>query len=294
MLYKRFFPVRLHRQLSALLLTAALCTVSHQASAGLVASDSFNTGDYGPGTLEGQNPALAGWSGGWMTPGWGAPNNISVVSNGLDYPGLVTSGGAAQANPFTRVGRLLETPHTDATNATVYMSILMQMPNIDNSHYRALELHNGGFDDGAHRKLQLGTHGGDLGNEVFGVRLFNNNDFRIEMGAADTNVNLFVLRFDFSSVFEGDSVTIWHNPTSLGGAEPGGAAGTLSNFNLEFDRVTLAHFESGFGNPGMFYDEVRLGTTWADVTPIPEPRTYALLAGLGVLALAALRRGRTT
>lgn len=274
----------------------AVLLAAPSLNAQIIANDSFLSGsnpaagEYGSGTLEGQNPTLTGWSGAWLTPGWGAPNSISVVSGGLSYPGMVTSGGAALTNPFTRVGRLLETPYTNATDTTVYMSILMQMPNIDNSMYRALELQSGGLGDGAQRKLQLGAHGGDLGNEVFGLRLFNNNDFRIEMGAADTNVNLFVLRFDFSSEVDGDSVTVWHNPTSLGGAEPGNAAGTLGGFNLEFDRVTLAHFETGLGNPGMFYDDVRLGSTWADVTPIPEPSTYALFAGLGVLGLLMIRR----
>lgn len=38
-------------------------------------------------------------------------------------------------------------------------------------------------------------------------------------------------------------------------------------------------------------DNLLIGTTWADVTPVPEPSTLAL-AGLGMLGLAFARRMR--
>jgi hypothetical protein len=43
-------------------------------------------------------------------------------------------------------------------------------------------------------------------------------------------------------------------------------------------------------------DEFRIGTTYLDVVPsaIPEPSSYAALAGLGAIGLALHRRRRAT
>jgi hypothetical protein len=40
-----------------------------------------------------------------------------------------------------------------------------------------------------------------------------------------------------------------------------------------------------------FVDEIRAGTTWADVTSVPEPSTL-VLAGLGALGLVSWYRAR--
>jgi hypothetical protein len=269
---------------------------SSSGKAALIGADPFlngpnpAAGEY-QGQIPGQNPAIAGWTGPWTLPGWGTPNNLYSALPGLTYGSLITTGGRAEATPFTRTGRNLVTPYADASSGTVYLSFLMQVPDSNISHYRAFELHSGGYDDGANRKLQLGIHGGDLmGNGNFGLRLFNNNSFKVDLGASDTDVNLFVLKFSFSTDFDADTLTVWRNPASLGGAEPVGGQ-TLTGFNLSFDRTTLAYFESGFGNPSMSFDELRLGTTWASVTPIPEPASVGLLA-LGALMLALRRRTR--
>jgi MYXO-CTERM domain-containing protein len=48
--------------------------------------------------------------------------------------------------------------------------------------------------------------------------------------------------------------------------------------------------ETGGGSTGS-YDEIRIGTTYASVTPIPEPTTALLgLTGLAALAVTSRRR----
>ncbi len=55
-----------------------------------------------------------------------------------------------------------------------------------------------------------------------------------------------------------------------------------------------AFYGRSFGNPNaaIVFDEIRIGTTFADVSAIPEPSTFAALAGLGALGLVASRRRR--
>jgi hypothetical protein len=71
---------------------------------------------------------------------------------------------------------VLDTAYTDATAATIYLSVLIKLDEVNSGPYRTMELHSGGYDDGPHRKLQLGQSlQGDLGTTGFGLRLFNDN-----------------------------------------------------------------------------------------------------------------------
>lgn len=219
-------------------------------------------GEYTGNGLGGQNPTVNGWSVEW--------NKLSVhdiIGNpmGLEYPGFASSGGGASAPNDTRSGRVLDTAYTDATATTIYLSLLLKLDSNDPARYRALELHSGGYDDGANRKLQLGQAEGDFGAEGFGLRLFNDNSFQLDLGEADTEVNLFVIKFELSDAAAADSITVWRNPdsASFGAAEPAGGQ-TLAGFDLQFDRTSLAHFGGG---KDIHFDEIRIGESWADVTP---------------------------
>ena len=48
------------------------------------------------------------------------------------------------------------------------------------------------------------------------------------------------------------------------------------------------------GSPAGTMDELRIGTDWASVTPVPEPSTYAMLAlaGAGFAGYVIRRRRR--
>lgn len=98
-----------------------------------------------------------------------------------------------------------------------------------------------------------------------------------------------------SYTYSGGSVSFWINPdpTDLGSLVPPDADYTDPGHNSR----PIDQYEIGFTGtsqvPGSwFLDEFRIGTTWADVTPVPEPSAYALFLGCGAVGLAVARRRR--
>lgn len=242
------------------------------------------SGEYNVGNLQNQGPTVTGFTGTWL-------NNTGpqVSATGLSYSNgsgsLVTSGGSIATGDGGRVGRLLSAPVTDSSDTTLYMSVLLQLGTVT-TDYKSFELHNLGFDDTNHRTLQLGQANDFInGATNYGIRLFGNDNLRLDLGAANTTVNLFVIKFVLSTADNGDSITVFRNP-AMGGAEPGTNSGVLSNFNMTFDRTSLARFNDF---SVIAADEIRFGDSFADVTPIPEPSS-ALLLVTAVLGLAIRRR----
>ncbi|MGF1633287.1 MAG: hypothetical protein ACFCVE_05500 [Phycisphaerae bacterium] len=266
--------------ISPVIVCAALAATSHAV---IIAEDSFlvGPGDYDTGSsLFGQGPAATGFTGDWISA---TGTGINPIATGLSYGDLVTSGGAIQTNAGNvRGGRLLSSPVTSATTGTLYLSFLMDLPSVD-GQYKALELHSGGFNDGANRNFRLGNGGGSNGfsNDNFGARVAGGT--LADLGAGDTATNLFVVRFDLSDQPASDTVTIYRNPTDLT-AEPALATATLSGQDILFDRISVAMFTG----VEVTYDEIRLGTTYNSVTPIPEPASLAF----GLVGLLAVRRRR--
>lgn len=247
-----------------LLLAAAL--VCSTANAELFVEDSFRIVDaYTNGTLNSQGPIISGMTGSWIND-----HNAIVSATSLDYNDanyLPESGGSVYVitgQNNGRQGRLLSSPYTSSSKDTVYLSFLMQTGTDNENSYRAFELHDGGFDDGTHRTFQLGFQNGDFdsGGTDYGIRLGNDNSFKSALGLNDGGVNLFVMKFEFSTINNADQVTVWQNPDLTSDGDPAGGT-TMTGFNMTFDRITFAKY--GPSGP-VNWDEIRLGDTFADVT----------------------------
>lgn len=87
-----------------------------------------------------------------------------------------------------------------------------------------------------------------------------------------------------------DSVELYANPEP-GSASPGAPIATLKNLN--FPGLKSARFSTGNQSAGARYtfDELRIGDTFADVTPAPEPGSAMLLfMAAGILGAQRLQR----
>jgi hypothetical protein len=95
-------------------------------------------------------------------------------------------------------------------------------------------------------------------------------------------------KYEFTS--SPNPVSLWINPNSStfgGGSEPGGFISETSGTDgFAIDRFNLRQNTAASVPGTMRWDELRFGTTWADVTPaaVPEPGTTLFLAfGAGLL-----------
>ena len=85
-----------------------------------------------------------------------------------------------------------------------------------------------------------------------------------------------------------DRITLWVNPTTLDEANPGttwtagqGTLSATSAFN-HYDFFTTRVFGTETGD--LYYmDEIRVGTSWADVVPEPGSASLIALAAAGLL-----------
>ena len=255
-----------------------------QASAALIIYESFDDSD---ATLNG-NASGTGLSGNWSSEGG---NNIT--SGSLSWGSLATSGnqvinvGGNFQEASVSTGTTLTSGGHLNNGAVLWFSFLAQSVSSGRTYMTIGTGGPDGFD-------RIGG-GGGMG---LGVRLENGNvhahgwdgSAQKPAGTAVSNGTVFVVgRITWSADdLTNDTLEIFLPGTDL--VLPGSAASTLShNFTqagqLGFTTLGFA----GSTPPIPNVDEIRFGTSYLDVAPVPEPST-ALLTCLAVFGLLRRRR----
>ena len=246
------------------------------ASASLLFYDGFN---YAVGEELGESTSNPPWE--------NAKSVITVGQDSLAYPGLQSAVGNHLNAAATSANLDSTRTATDAwpsqTNGTLYISFLLKLQSA----------------------TSIGTSG--TGNSLFtlsrtanstqllGINLVNDGAVRLgvlkypsssssvssaffttgtgaNIAADGSTTYLIVAKYEWVAGTANDIVTVWVNPTNLGGSEDPGnkiSTSTGNDGTGSAGRITVSR------GPNVKIDEVRIGTTWADVTPTGTPVAVA-------------------
>ena len=259
---------------SAALIHLALCSA---ASAALTVYDGF---DYGgtSGDLTGKNGGT-GFSGAYTDGG----NSTIYATTGLTYGTLETAGGASLTADGGAATTLNFRSFTAISSGETWISFLAQRNGAaSTSTFAGLSFYNSTGIAAANAEFSI-ANGGAGGT----WRLFDtgtSTTVSTSTTIASDTTYLLVARILWGTGAGGtDAVSLFVNPT-LGGT-PGAADASRDIDMTNFDKVRIAA-ASGINYT---FDEIRIGDSFASVTPVPEASTTAALL-LGLSSLAFRRR----
>ncbi|PKP21330.1 MAG: hypothetical protein CVU05_07060 [Bacteroidetes bacterium HGW-Bacteroidetes-21] len=206
--------------------------------------------------------------------GWTGINggdSIVVVAGNLDYSGLVPSTGNKIA--FGGYGRDYQYAITSQATGTVYMSFIMNVTNIDlldatGGYFTGLGATNTNFCSSVWTKK--GSTGYNIGLNARTTVAYTTFDTQ-EM-TVGTPV-FVVVSYEMVAGTTNDIAKMWINPvsTTFGTATPPAATITITNGGTDLtpiERIFIRQ-DSNIETPELDMDEIRVGLTWADVTPAP-------------------------
>lgn len=274
-----------YKTLACLAIAAA---ASSTANAAITATDSFESGGLNGGT-------------GWDATGWSTNGQASVVNTSTFTPADYSSGSVSSSWGSNAV-RITDGDATDIlgrtfsaidpTTGPAYISFLFSSPTIATESDFFQMYPNG-----------AGVNQGDADN--YGAVIRNDPaQFAVKSssGTSQTFINqninndatyLLVLKIEGSN----HTTSLWLNPDS--NTETGGTNGTRTasetgGNHFAANGINGLDFRQVFSESGDTYyiDNIQVGTSFESVTadPVPEPSSFALLAGCFGLTWVMLRR----
>lgn len=275
----------------SILFASALALSALVSRGELIAYESF--GDAATTQLSGTT-ADSGL-GAWTLVG-GVAGSSTYTSPGLDYTNLATSGNKVTVTTGTSLYANLSSPFTVAANSTrdIWGSFVMNTANTSGD--AALSIFESSNPTASTAALaSIGMINNGNARLISGRTMdLNGNNGLATSSVATNQKNLYVFRITIdSNPGAVESGQFWINPTITSGMTVGDlGSGWSANFNNTGLSATPAITTISLyttGTNAAVFDEIRLGTTLADVAVIPEPGTLALV-GLALGALVLFRR----
>jgi hypothetical protein len=164
---------------------------------------------------------------------------------------------------------------TSQTSGTVYYSMLVQVDSVvaTSSYFISLQPTTGAT---FAAPIYIQQDSADSSKFDFGIAHRTTNATKGFTSAKSTGTTyLLVASYTFVSGSTNDVVKLWVDPasSSFGGSEPAATVSLTNSVTLDLTsiaRIQLNQDTVG-STPSITLDEIRVGTSWADVTSVPEP-----------------------
>jgi hypothetical protein len=284
------------RSLGASLAVAVLLAAGAPcADATLLVYEGF---DYGVGDQIADQNGGTGFNGTWFNH-IGAANG-SVGSGSLTFGGHPTSGNSGIFD-VTLIRRSFEAiPGTPGTQTWASFLFSTSVSTVDISNDYAAMIGLAAFED-IQGGFTVGAFADEAGDLFFGFGYDYNLPAQLSSIAVQSNQTyLLTVSIDWNPGLQEETIRLYLNPPGGAAPVPGDAIATLTR------NVASPPWNEGDSNPNVIsylyagglvpggavtFDEIRIGTTFADVVPVPEPSTAGLVAiALGVFARFRVRR----
>lgn len=250
----------------AVTLAAAAMALPLSLSAALSVYEPFNY--TAASTLATQNGGI-GFGGAWSA----VTGTSTVNSPGLTYSGLTVAGNRATTTAVATTQSRSLSAAIGGSTSTTYISFLLRPDAATSAANAEFGL------AGTLGSVFVGkAASGNTSNYLLDTQSTSGGTQNASSTAfANGTAVLMVLRADFVGGGGGDTFKLYINPSNA--AEPGSADATKSGTDV--GTVSAIQFT---GNLGFSFDELKIGSSYADV--VPEPSTYA--AGIAVAGIVGM------
>ncbi len=248
-----------------------------EKSWGQTLSETFNY-TFG-GNLGGNTSGIGTTNNNWTTHSNSQTGTINVVSGSLTFSGISPSN-----NRINIPGSNTTTPRDinrscglPASQNTTYYSFLLNVTDATqlsstfgtsgNSYFVHLSTTNGASAANFTAKVHIRSSNSNA-NYRLGVSETTNIPNEVTGDLTFGNTYLIVLKYVYNNTPGNDLATMWVNPISLGGTEPvggitGPGSGNVTSYNSLNTGICIRNSSA---TPKADIDEIRVGTTWAQVT----------------------------
>jgi pectate disaccharide-lyase len=209
------------------------------------------------------NLGTVGSSGGWS----GSNSGVTVTTNSLDATllGLLAATGNKVTTTTSSSSGTYNQFNSGIITGDVYCSFLLRVNSttgLDGTGKVIVGLIRNGSSSSYYVDAWLRLNGANV--EIGLSKLRAGTTWRSAPLTVGTTY-LVVVKYQFVANSNNDGVSLWVNPTALGGGEPGAdvsfSTGSDGNNSTGIGRCYL------YGGMTVDLDELRIGSTWADVAP---------------------------
>jgi hypothetical protein len=223
---------------------------------------------------------------------WGVQNSgtaVSIASGNLSVSGLAASTGNSALLPGGNFQEaVLPFTPTPVNSGTIYFSFAFNLSSLPTA-----TAYSFGFNSSTNFASTIWLQASGGGYQI-GLANRSNSTATYDSTVFATGTTVFVVgSYEFVSGTANDVSKLWINPASATFDDLAIPSATLTaTGGTDMTSINSFLIRGATGSPAGTFDELRIGTTWASVTPaaIPEPSTYAALLGALALAGVVLRR----